>query len=93
MNINRITTSNITSIYKKAQSESQKINNKSTVKDDVVLSESGKIFNAALKSVQDIPEVREAKVNEIANQIKTGAYKINKEDLVNKMVTNAFFIK
>lgn len=93
MNINRISATNAAGIYKKSQVQRQKVNDKTTLKDDVVLSESGKIFKSALKVVQGTPDIREEKINEITSKIKTGEYKVKKEDLVNKMITNAFFVR
>jgi len=94
MNIDRINGSNISAFYKKTQNETVQTKNNNTVaKDNITLSESGKIFNHALKAVRDEMDVREAKVNQISKQIKNGEYKVNSADIASKMIPNSYFSK
>lgn len=93
MNINRINTTRVTEVYNKNANKSNKVlkgNVKS--KDNVELSQSGKIFSVALQAVMDQPDINIEKINEIKNLIKSGNYKVNDEELAKRIVDNSFHI-
>ncbi|MBC7765432.1 MAG: flagellar biosynthesis anti-sigma factor FlgM [Hyphomonadaceae bacterium] len=94
MSIQRVNGSNVLGLYKKSQNEVHQIKTEKTVaKDAVILSESGKIFQNALKSIKDAPDIRAAKVQQISDQIKAGKYQVSSEELSSKIVKGAFFDK
>jgi len=94
MNIDRMNASNISVFYKKTQNESITSKPVNTVaKDNITLSEGGKIFNHALKAVREGMDVRDAKVNLISKQIRNGEYKVNSDDIASKMISSSYFSK
>jgi flagellar biosynthesis anti-sigma factor FlgM len=94
MNIHKIDVSSVSKIYNKKYSDEQKINaSKPAAKDDIVLSESGKIFNQALRAVKDQPEIRVEKVRELSAQVKAGKYQVSDDALAEAIMKNTFFIK
>jgi negative regulator of flagellin synthesis FlgM len=54
--------------------------------DTVVISDAAKRIQEAQKQIQAIPDVRADKVAEIRNQIESGTYQINADQIAGKMI-------
>lgn len=94
MNINRINAFNVSRIYQKNSGAGKVARSKASGRrDDIVLSDSAKAFHQALKAIENMPEVNEAKVSEALGKIKKGSYHVDNGELASKMIKNAFFIK
>lgn len=58
-------------------------------KDEVILSAEAKEFGQMLQALKKLPDVREAKVNELAEKIDSGTYSVEAKDVAEKMVMRA----
>lgn len=54
-------------------------------KDQLELSTKAKEFQVALKAFKELPEVREAKVNEIKERLQQGSYNVSGQEIAKKM--------
>ncbi len=54
--------------------------------DKVDFSDSGKLFAQAMKQAMSTPEVRESRVSELRDQIKSGTYNVSGRDIAAKML-------
>lgn len=57
--------------------------------DQTQVSEEAKVFQTALKAAQSTPEVREGKVAELREAIRTGSYSVTGEEIAEKMIGRA----
>lgn len=62
----------------------------SSATDQVQISRIGKDYQVAKKAVNDAPDVREDKVNEIKERMKSGTYNVSAEEIANKIVDRYF---
>lgn len=62
----------------------------SSAADQVQISRIGKDYQVAKKAVNDVPDVREDKVNEIKERMKSGTYNVSAEEIANKIVDRYF---
>lgn len=60
----------------------------SSKKDDLKVSSRAKEFQLALKSAFAAPDIREDKVEKIANQIENDVYNVTAEDVADKILSN-----
>ncbi len=57
------------------------------LKDDLELSSTAKDYSVAMKSLKEIPDVREDVVAKFKEQINSGSYKISPEAVADKLVS------
>jgi negative regulator of flagellin synthesis FlgM len=57
--------------------------------ESVVLSPEAKEIHAARQKLEDLPDVRQEKVNEIKKQLMNGSYSISDDKVASKMVEDA----
>ncbi len=57
-------------------------------KDELLLSNEAKDIQYAYKLVRQAPDIRKEKVQQLKNQIKTGTYNVNLEEVAEKIVSS-----
>ena len=57
--------------------------------DKIEISEESKSFQVAMKALSALPEIREAKVEDLKKQVDDGTYKPSAKDIATKMLQNA----
>ncbi len=67
--------------YKKQVSKTESSKPKSMKSDKIEISSSAKQFQVAFSELKKLPEVREARVSELKEQIQNGSYKIDSEKI------------
>lgn len=72
-----------TKVSKTAKSQSA---NSLQGKDEVILSSRAQEFSNLLQQAKNMPEVREDRVQELAEKIKSGNYKVSSEEVAEKML-------
>jgi len=87
MNIGKIAGTNFPQGYKKI-SGAQETKGVSK-KDGVILSDSGRIFSDALQKAKSLPEIRENRVSQVSNSIKSGNYSVDSQDIAKKLIDGA----
>lgn len=78
----------ICQIYRPDASVIQKNTQKAYGRDQYHMSESGKSYQVAKKSVQEAPDVRAEKVAELKNRIDTGNYYVSSEAFAEKILSD-----
>ena len=62
---------------------------KITMKEDKIeISQAGKDYAVAMEAFKNLPEVREAKINEIKDRISSGNYSVDSEALAKAIMNN-----
>lgn len=56
-------------------------------RDEVAFSSKGKDLQVAKKALASVPDVREAKVNDLKNRIANGTYNVSDEDFADKLMS------
>ncbi len=56
--------------------------------DKINISSKGKDFQVAMNALKKVPDVRQEKVDEIKNQIKSGTYNVDSGKIVEKIFEN-----
>jgi negative regulator of flagellin synthesis FlgM len=59
-------------------------------KDVVSISNQAKDFQTALRSLKDLPDVRNEKVNELAERYKSGSYDVSGKNIADKIINSTF---
>lgn len=73
-------------VYNKTNEASgQKVSGVELPKDQLELSTKAKEFQIALKAFKELPEVREAKVNEIKDKLQQGSYNVSGHEIAQKI--------
>jgi len=82
----------IQEIYNKNKTTSKvdKSSGVSSKKDAVSISSEGKDFQAALKAVREVPDVRTDKVEEIKQKMQEDKYEVSSTDVADKIVDSIF---
>lgn len=86
MHIDRIGA--IHQIYTKQSSTPTKKINKTDKRDEVSLSENAKEFQNIYQKLKNVPDVREEKVDRIKEQLRTGTYNVNSEEVAEKILSS-----
>ena len=73
-----------------AQSKINKTDSAKQKDDKVEISQIGKDIHLAKKAIQEQPDVREDKVQEIKAKIAAGTYEVSMSDVAEKMLSNLF---
>lgn len=77
-----------TNIYNKKITNNKTIEKNNKKSDTFTVSDKAKDFQTVLKAVQLSPDLREEKINEIANKIQNNSYNVSAEDVANKILKN-----
>jgi negative regulator of flagellin synthesis FlgM len=73
-------------IYGKANDASGKrVGGAELPKDQLELSAKAKEFQVALKAFKELPDIREAKVNEIKERLQQGSYSVSGQEIAEKI--------
>lgn len=72
--------------YQKQVNKAEKAEPAAMAKDKIEISEEARDFQVAMKAFKDLPEVRQAKIDEIREQIKSGKYKPSADAVAEKMI-------
>lgn len=88
MNIKNI--QNITKIYgeqtKTSKSSKSQSLNPTQRPDEVILSSHAQEVSQHLRTIKNMPEVREAKVQELSDKIAAGEYKVDSRELAERII-------
>jgi negative regulator of flagellin synthesis FlgM len=60
--------------------------NSASKKDEYTISRVAKEYQTALKALQNIPDIRQGKVNEISDKIEKGQYRVSAQDIADKII-------
>lgn len=91
MNVNRV--DKVFQIYKNNSARKVKLNGNKCRKDELDLSSKAVEYQSAFIKIKELPEIRENKVKKIGNEIKTGNYKIDGENIVDRIIERINFDK
>lgn len=91
MKINGV--NNVPHVYNKNNNVKKTEEKPKVIEDKVTISNEAKAYHFAMKKLNDIPEIRTEKVNEIRAQIKSGTYKVDSNKIAQKMMDNVSFDK
>lgn len=96
MYINQGRISQITKVYNQNTKVSQKVKPEKTKglmgkKDELTLSTEGQTFQKVLSAMEQLPDIREDKVNEIKQRVDAGTYQIDNEKVAEKMMAAKMF--
>ena len=80
----------VSQLYKANNVKSTSKSNGTSFSDTLEISQSGKDYQLAKQIVARTPDIREAKVNDIKQRMEAGAYHVNTQDVVNKLVEEYF---
>jgi len=85
------TTANLVDAYRTAENIKKEIKTGGTFpqNEKIELSSDVKAFNQIKKALDDIPDVREDKVQQIKKQINEGTYNVSGEKIAEKMVSES----
>lgn len=88
-----ISSSQIQSLIAQYSKPNQKIANKNEVKnvqqkclDKLNVSNDAQAYLIARQAINNVPDVREQKVAELENRVKSGTYEVKDEDIAEKML-------
>lgn len=79
----------VSEIYKASSTKSSEKTKSSSFRDVLDISQTGKDYQIAKQIVARIPDVREAKVNDIKARMEAGTYNVTIEDVADKLVKQA----
>jgi len=80
--------SNVPGIYdnKNNIKKVDKTSGVSSKKDVVSISNQAKDFQTVMKALKDVPDIRQDKVNELAQRYDSGSYDVNGKDVADKIL-------
>ncbi len=84
--LNNVSVQSVVKAYQKTTTQTEKKANSGFETDKIEISQEARIQQAAMKAVKQLPEVREAKVAEIKQQIQDGVYKPTADQIMEKML-------
>jgi negative regulator of flagellin synthesis FlgM len=58
--------------------------------DRVRLSSKIKVFQGAIKRIEDLPEIREVKVQQIKSALEAGTYKVDPDKIAGRVIKESF---
>jgi len=59
-------------------------------KDAISISNQAKDFQTVMKALKNVPDIREDKVNELADKYKTDSYDVSGRDVADKIIKSIF---
>ena len=84
--INNVSIQTVAKAYQKTSAHGDKKVSSGFESDKIEISQEARIQQAAMKAVKQLPEIREAKVAEIKQQIQEGVYKPTADQIMEKML-------
>lgn len=72
--------------YAKAPERAKVEKNSGMAQDQIQISSQARSFQVAMKAIQEVPEVRQEKVDAIKKQIQSGDYQPSAKDIAMKMM-------
>lgn len=67
-----------------------KANNVEGKKDAVSISNKAKDFQTVMKALKDVPDIRQEKLNELADRYDSGNYDVSGNDIADKVLNSIF---
>lgn len=64
-----------------------KVGETSSKKDELSISGTAKDFSVAMRAVQQVPDVRQEKINEIIQKMDRGEYSVKASEVAEKIIT------
>ncbi|MSS63878.1 flagellar biosynthesis anti-sigma factor FlgM [Velocimicrobium porci] len=80
----------ITQIYQTTNAKVKSTNKKEKASDSLELSQTGKDYQIAKQAAKDAPDIREDKVNQLKEQLKSGTYQVTGEEFAEKILERYF---
>lgn len=82
----------VTGIYTndKKISKVENVNKLSLGKDDIKISSKAKDYTTAMNALKNVPDVRQDRVDEIANKLAKNEYKISGDDIADRILNGGF---
>lgn len=62
-------------------------------KDVISISSQAKDFQTVMRSLKEIPDIRQDKVNELTERLETGTYDVRGREIADKLIRTAFDTK
>lgn len=84
--VNHMNVQSVSKAYQKTAVPAEKKAVSGFEKDSIEISQEARVQQAAMKAVKQLPEIREAKVAEIKQQIQDGTYKPTADQILEKML-------
>lgn len=84
--VNNVSIQSVAKAYQKTAVQSEKKTASGFETDKIEISQEARIQQAAMKAAKQLPDVREAKVAEIKQQIQDGVYKPTADQIMEKML-------
>lgn len=84
--VNNVSIQSVAKAYQKTAAQSEKKTASNFETDKIEISQEARIQQAAMKAVKQLPDVREAKVAEIKQQIQDGVYKPTADQIMERML-------
>ena len=78
--------SQVAQIYKTNQTQGVSKTQKAKAKDEVHISETGKDFQIAKRALQDVPDVRQEKIEAIKSSMEAGTYEVDSDSFAEKLL-------
>lgn len=72
--------------YSKAPERAKVEKNSTVATDQIQISSQARSFQVAMKAIQEVPEMRQEKIDAIKQQIETGTYQPSAQDIARKMM-------
>lgn len=80
----------VSQIYSTSKVNKVKKTGGSSFSDKLEISQTGNDYRTARQVIDQIPDIREDKVNDIKNRLESGTYNINMEEVAEKLVNRYF---
>lgn len=84
--------SRVTGVYEqqKGVGRVSKADHVASKKDVLSISSQAKDFQTVYRALRDVPDMRQARVNELVQQYEAGKYDIDGKDVIDKVIKNTF---
>ncbi len=84
---------NVTSVYQKSTNNAVTKQEKIEKKDKIEISKEAREYQLGLKKVNELPEIRQDKVDAIKKQIQDGSYSVDSNKIADKILNNARLVQ
>ncbi|MGV8145784.1 MAG: flagellar biosynthesis anti-sigma factor FlgM [Alkaliphilus sp.] len=92
--INNLSVTNAMKVYKKSiKNKVDKVGELNQAADQLELSDKAKELQVAITAFKNLPDIREAKVNEIKNRMEQGSYNLSGQEIAESIVRGIFVNK
>lgn len=72
--------------YQKQVNRTEKTEPAAMARDKIEISDEARDFQTAMKAFKELPDVRQAKIDEVKDQVQSGQYKPSAEAVVDKIL-------